>query len=92
MHRVSIQHGKINISTNFTIMNRRIKNKNIIITKYLTRISLLLFLFHRQQLGIAHYKNAAGLWHQLLDKVDSYLQTSCSVMFTYSIEPYANKG
>jgi len=73
-------------------MNRRIKNKNIIISKYLTRISLLLFLFHRQQLGITHYQNAAGLWHQLLGKVDSYLETSCSVMFTHSIEPDANKG
>jgi rhamnogalacturonyl hydrolase YesR len=25
------------------------------------------------------------LWHQLLDKDDSYLETSCSAMFTYAL-------
>jgi rhamnogalacturonyl hydrolase YesR len=35
--------------------------------------------------GIAQYQDAEGLWHQLLDKPDSYPETSCSAMFTYAI-------
>lgn len=52
----------------------------------------LLTLFQRHILGIAKYQSAAGLWHQLLDKVDSYLETSCSAMFTYTIARAVNKG
>lgn len=33
-----------------------------------------------------------GLWHQLLDKPDSYLETSCTAMFTYSIARSINEG
>jgi unsaturated rhamnogalacturonyl hydrolase len=52
----------------------------------------LLALLQRHVLGIAQYQSADGLWHQLLDKVDSYLETSCSAMFTYSIARAVNKG
>jgi rhamnogalacturonyl hydrolase YesR len=52
----------------------------------------LLALLQRHILGIAQYQSADGLWHQLLDKVDSYLETSCSAMFTYSIARAVNKG
>lgn len=45
----------------------------------------LLALLRRHILGIARYQSGEGLWHQLLDKVDSYLETSCSAMFTYVI-------
>jgi len=49
-------------------------------------------LLQRHILGIARYQSAEGLWHQLLDKVDSYLETSSSAMFTYSIARAVNKG
>jgi rhamnogalacturonyl hydrolase YesR len=52
----------------------------------------LLDLFRRHILGIARYQSSEGLWHQLLDKVDSYLETSCSAMFTYAIARAVNKG
>jgi unsaturated rhamnogalacturonyl hydrolase len=52
----------------------------------------LLALLQRHILGIAQYQSADGLWHQLLDKVDSYLETSCSAMFTYAIARAVNKG
>ena len=42
--------------------------------------------------GIVRYQSAHGLWHQLLDKSDSYLETSCSAMFTYAIARAVNKG
>jgi len=46
----------------------------------------------RHILGIARYQGAEGFWHQLLDKTDSYLETSCSAMFTYTIARSVNKG
>ncbi len=52
----------------------------------------LLALLQRHILGIARYQSGEGLWHQLLDKVDSYLETSCSAMFTYTIARAVNKG
>lgn len=52
----------------------------------------LIALLQRHILGIAKYQSAEGLWHQLLDKQDSYLETSCSAMFTYTIARAVNKG
>lgn len=52
----------------------------------------LLTLLRRHILGIAQYQSGEGLWHQLLDKVDSYLETSCSAMFIYTIARAVNKG
>jgi rhamnogalacturonyl hydrolase YesR len=52
----------------------------------------LIVLLQRHILGIARYQSGEGLWHQLLDKVDSYLETSCSAMFTYTIARAVNKG
>ena len=52
----------------------------------------LLSLLHRHILGIARYQAGNGLWHQLLDKQDSYYETSCSSMFTYAIARAVNKG
>jgi rhamnogalacturonyl hydrolase YesR len=43
-------------------------------------------------MGIARYQSGEGVWHQLLDKVDSYLETSCSAMFTYVIARAVNQG
>ncbi|MBN1302586.1 MAG: glycoside hydrolase family 88 protein [Melioribacteraceae bacterium] len=52
----------------------------------------LIKLLNRHVLGIIKYQSASGLWHQLLDKNDSYLETSCSAMFTYTIARAVNKG
>ena len=49
-------------------------------------------LLKKHIVGISRYQSESGLWHQLLDKVDSYLETSCSAMFTYSIARAVNKG
>ena len=46
----------------------------------------------RQIIGIAKYQSASGLWHQVLDKTDSYLESSCSAMFTYAIARAVNQG
>jgi rhamnogalacturonyl hydrolase YesR len=34
----------------------------------------------------------SGLWHQMLDKPDSYLETSASAIFVYSIARAVNRG
>jgi rhamnogalacturonyl hydrolase YesR len=52
----------------------------------------LITLLNKHILGIARYQSGEGLWHQLLDKVDSYLETSCTAMFTYTIARAVNRG
>jgi unsaturated rhamnogalacturonyl hydrolase len=43
-------------------------------------------------LGIAKYQNGKGLWHQLLDRSDSYQESSCTSMFVYTIAHAVNEG
>ncbi len=52
----------------------------------------LLTCLQQHILGVARYQGSEGLWHQLLDKIDSYDETSCSAMFTYAIARAVNKG
>lgn len=42
--------------------------------------------------GIAAAQGGAGLWHQLMDRNDSYLETSASAMFCYAIARGINRG
>lgn len=49
-------------------------------------------LLNRQVRGIAQYQSPGGLWHQVLHKPDSYLETSGSAMFTYSVALAINNG
>lgn len=58
---------------------------------YFRRDTLITLL--RNHIGsIARFQSASGLWHQLLDKEDAYLETSCSAMFTYAIARSVNNG
>lgn len=48
---------------------------------------------HRRALrGIAQQQSGAGLWHQMLDRHDSFLETSASAMFVYAIAHAINEG
>jgi unsaturated rhamnogalacturonyl hydrolase len=42
--------------------------------------------------GIASYQSGLGLWHQLVDRNDTYLETSASAIFTYCLAHAINKG
>jgi rhamnogalacturonyl hydrolase YesR len=42
--------------------------------------------------SVAKLQSGAGLWHQMLDKPDSYLETSASAIFVYSIARAINQG
>jgi rhamnogalacturonyl hydrolase YesR len=42
--------------------------------------------------GVAELQSGAGLWHQMLDRSDSYLETSASAMFVYALAHAINEG
>ena len=42
--------------------------------------------------GLANYQSGSGFWHQLLDKEDSYLETSATAIYAYCIAHACNKG
>jgi unsaturated rhamnogalacturonyl hydrolase len=42
--------------------------------------------------GLAALQSGTGLWHQLLDRNDSYLETSATAIYTYCIAHAMNKG
>lgn len=42
--------------------------------------------------GLAACQSGTGFWHQLLDRSDSYLETSATAIFTYSIARAINRG
>jgi unsaturated rhamnogalacturonyl hydrolase len=52
----------------------------------------LMKLLLRQIVGFSRYQDTTGLWHQLLDKPDSYLESSVSAMFVYTVAHAVNKG
>jgi len=45
-----------------------------------------------QIVGLSRYQTANGMWRQLLDKEDSFLETSGTAMFTYGIAKAVNEG
>ena len=41
--------------------------------------------------GLASYQSGTGFWHQLLDREDSYLETSATAIYSYCIAHACNK-
>lgn len=52
----------------------------------------VLKILRTQLRSLATLQSGDGLWHQMLDKPDSYLETSCSAMFTYAFAHAVNRG
>jgi unsaturated rhamnogalacturonyl hydrolase len=42
--------------------------------------------------GLARLQSATGLWHQLLDRPDSYLETSATAIYAYALARAVNRG
>lgn len=42
--------------------------------------------------GLASYQSGKGFWHQLLDRNDSYLETSATAIYAYCFARAINKG
>ncbi len=52
----------------------------------------VLEIFRRGAQGVVSTQSGTGLWHQMLDKPDSYLETSASAMFTFALARGVNRG
>ena len=52
----------------------------------------VLNIFKKQAAGLARWQSEGGLWHQLPDKNDSYLETSASAMFVFGMARGVNRG
>ena len=50
----------------------------------------LISLLDKQIVGASRYQNANGMWNQLLDKSDSYDESSVTAMFVYAIAKALN--
>lgn len=48
--------------------------------------------FRAHAKGLASYQTGQGFWHQLLDKNDSYLETSATAIYAYCFARGINKG
>src|SRR5690606_18596841 len=46
----------------------------------------------KQLIGLSRFQSSEGLWHQLLDKPDSYLESSASAMFIQGFAKAINEG
>ena len=42
--------------------------------------------------GVAQYQSGTGLWHQMVDRNDSFLETSATAMFVYGLAHAVNEG
>jgi len=52
----------------------------------------ILDIYRRMVQGVAAVQSSNGMWHEVLDKNDSYLETSVSAMFTFAIARGVNRG
>ena len=52
----------------------------------------VLELYRAHVRGLAACQSADGLWHQLLDRPDTYFETSASAIFVYAIAHGINRG
>ena len=73
------------------IMCAQVHLLNNLPVNYAKRDSIIKNL-ERQIVGISRYQNGDGLWHQVVDKNDSYPESSCTAMFVYSIARAVNEG
>lgn len=52
----------------------------------------LIRLLTQQIVALNRYQDVSGLWHQLIDKENTYLETSSSAIYTYAIAAAINEG
>lgn len=54
--------------------------------------AFLLEQYRKHVSGLADLQSSEGFWHQLLDRSDSYEETSCTAIYCYCIARGINKG
>jgi unsaturated rhamnogalacturonyl hydrolase len=52
----------------------------------------ILNIFRIHMHGLQQYQHRSGLWHQVIDRPDSYLETSASAMFVLAMSRGVRKG
>ncbi len=52
----------------------------------------VLEIYRRAVQGVTAVQSGTGMWHQLLDKPDSYEETSATAIFTFAIARGVNRG
>jgi unsaturated rhamnogalacturonyl hydrolase len=52
----------------------------------------ILQLYRDHARGLASFQSGMGLWHQLLDRSDSYLETSATAIYAYAYARGINRG
>jgi unsaturated rhamnogalacturonyl hydrolase len=52
----------------------------------------ILDLYRAHAKGLAPYQSGSGFWHQLLDREDSYLETSATAIFAFAYARGINRG
>ena len=52
----------------------------------------ILALYRAHAKGLASYQSGTGLWHQLLDREGSYLETSATAIYIYAYARGINRG
>lgn len=52
----------------------------------------LIRLLLKDIVGFSRWQDQTGLWHQVLDRDDSYLETSVTAMYVYAIARAVNEG
>ncbi|MEN3324735.1 glycoside hydrolase family 88 protein [Mariniflexile soesokkakense] len=52
----------------------------------------ILHLYRSMIRSLANLQDGEGFWHNLLDKSDTYQETSCTAMFTFAIAKGINEG
>lgn len=52
----------------------------------------LIALLLKDIIGFSRWQDQTGLWHQVLDRNDSYLETSVTAMYIYTIARAVNEG
>ena len=52
----------------------------------------ILDLLRRHAKGLASHQSGTGFWHQLLDREDSYLETSATAIYTFAFARAINRG
>ena len=54
--------------------------------------SRLLKIFEDHLVGVSRFQDRSGLWHQIIDRPDSYLESSATAMFVYATARAVNQG
>ena len=52
----------------------------------------LLRAYRKMMAALVNYQDKSGMWHQLLDYPESYMETSCTGMFIFAIATGVDKG